>query len=70
MNDIETFDEIVTTVRVAAREHINQELAVSGLHPESPTTNAQAPVPVIMLFLDDEELLVEGGSMNDMADFL
>ena len=69
-NDRETFDNIVTAVAQAARENINQEVVVSGLHPSSPTKNAQAPVPSIMLFLDDENLLVEGGSMGDMADFL
>merc|ERR1712050_183343 len=69
-NDMNTFNEIVAAVRVAAREHINKALVVSGLHPQSQTASSQSPVPTIMLFFDDPNLLVKGGSLGDVSGFL
>ncbi|KAL1521608.1 hypothetical protein AB1Y20_021267 [Prymnesium parvum] len=69
-NDIETFSGIVAAVRTTARDHINEDVVVTGLHPESVTGNVKCPVPTIMLFLDNEELFVDGGSMRDISSLL
>jgi len=64
------FDEVVATVAETASLRINKELKVCGCHPEAGTAPSRSPVPLIQLFNDQPDLLVEGGSASDMAGFL
>lgn len=67
-SDTKTFDNIVQAVHETAREHINKDLVITGLHPSSLTGKVKCPVPTIMLFLDNEDLFV-GGNMQDISAF-
>ena len=54
----------------AAAAQINPEIVVSACHPESTIASARCPVPLLRVFHDHPELLVEGASMADAAGFL
>lgn len=64
------FQQVTATVRDGVASHVNSEVTVSGYHPDSDQKAAQTPVPVIQVFLDSPDLLIDGGSMSDAASFL
>ena len=64
------FDSVVASVDEVLRASLNAELRVSGCHPDSHQPSARSPVPLIQLFLDNEDLLVDGGSLGDASAFL
>ena len=64
------FEEVTKTVSAGVGAHINPEVAVRGFHPDRTPKEQQSPVPIIQVFLDSPDLLVQGGSMSDAAGFL
>ena len=64
------FDEVVQSVRKGVQSNLNGQVAVLGCHPDATSSSEKAPVPLIRLFLDSPDLLIEGGSMGDAAGFL
>jgi len=68
--ELPLFGRVVDSVSAAVSAHLNAEIVVTGCHPEADAARRRSPVPLIQLFLDSEDLLVEGGSMSDMSAFL
>jgi len=66
---LEVFNEVVATVASVAAQ-LNPELKTAGCHPDSGAQALRCPVPLVQLFNDNPELLVEGGSASDMSQFL
>lgn len=64
------FDTIVASVGDGVRANLNANVLVFGCHPDADKVSQKTPVPLIRLFLDSPDLLVEGGSMGDAAGFL
>ena len=64
------FQRVTDTVRDGAVANLNADLLVSGYHPDGASKESRSPVPLIQVFLDSPDLLVDGGSMSDAAGFL
>jgi hypothetical protein len=66
------FEQITASVRASVHGNINREVEVLGCHPDvsSEEPSRQTPVPLIRLFKDSPDLLVDGGSMSDAAGLL
>ena len=64
------FNTMVDVVQSAARSNLNEAVTVTACHPEAERVIDRCPVPVMLVFLDDPDLLVKGGSMSDMGQFL
>lgn len=68
----ELLESIAASVRAAAEasDAIAEGIQVMGGHPEAEAVTARTPTPLIQLFLDAPDLLVEGGGLQDAAQFL
>lgn len=64
------FSEVTDDTMAAVQKHVNADIVIAGCHPDAPAKQNQAPVPLLRIFLDSPDLLVEGGSMSDAAGFL
>ena len=64
------FEQVAESVRRGVATDLNPAVVVSGYHPDTEAVDKQSPTPVLQLFLDSEDLLVDGGSMSDAAGFL
>jgi len=64
------FERVADTVRSEVATHVNADAVVSGCHPDAEQPERKTPVPVVQIFADSPDLLVEGGSMSDAAGFL
>lgn len=64
------FERITASVSSSITTHLNGKVTVTGCHPDCVKAHERTPVPLLRIFLDDPQLLVEGGSMGDAASFL
>ena len=64
------FQSITESVAAGVATSVNSEAQVLGCHPDAAKAHERAPVPLLRVFADAEDLLVEGGSMSDAAEFL
>lgn len=61
------FNSVFDAIKADVLAEVNDELDVDAFHPE---TRFKCPVPLIRVFYDQEDLLIEGGSMADAAKML
>ncbi len=54
----------------AASPSLGDGVVVDACHPSSETKSKRTPTPLLLLFADAPDLLVEGGSLSDAAAFL
>lgn len=65
--NFEAFDDFTWLVRSGLRALVNPKLDISVYHPLHPRTSARSPVPAMHMFLDTDELFIEGdGSINQL----
>ena len=64
------FEKVTSTMSSSVAAELNSAVVVSGFHADAEQAKNRSPVPVIQLFLDSPDLLVDGGSMSDAASFL
>ena len=62
--------QVTASLSVGVKAHINDAAIVTGFHPDGETAETRSPVPVVQIFLDSPDLLIDGGSMGDAASFL
>ena len=64
------FEQVTRTVSSGVSAHINEQVVVTGFHPDDEIVAKRSPVPVVQVFLDSPDLLVDGGSLSDASGFL
>jgi hypothetical protein len=64
------FEQVTETVASGVATHVNSAAVVTGCHPDAARAEQRSPVPVVQIFLDSPDLLIDGGSMSDAAGFL
>jgi len=66
---LELLQRAAATVQGAVHAHLNAAVHVEPFHPDAEAVPYRSPTPLLRLFLDSPELLVDG-SMSDAASFL
>ena len=61
---------VTNTLKETVHAHVNAEASVTSCHPDATAASARSPTPLIQVFKDSPDLLVDGGSMSDAAGFL
>ena len=64
------FDRVTESLRAGVASDIGDSVSVTGFHPDAEKAHLRSPVPVVQVFADSPDLLVDGGSMGDAAAFL
>lgn len=65
------FEAVTESVANGVSANVNADIIVTGCHPDATKAHERTPVPLLRVFLDaGEDMLVEGGSMSDAAQFL
>ena len=57
------FERVAATVSSSVTTYLNGKVLVTACHPDTEKVHERTPVPLLRLFLDEPDLLVEGGSM-------
>ena len=63
------FDRVLASVAEAASQSLGEGVKVSGGHPSSGVSSLRPPAPLLQIFLDSPDLLVDG-SLSDAAALL
>ena len=64
------FEQVAASVGSSIGSRVGDKVSVTGCHPDHAQAHERTPVPLIRIFRDEPDLLVEGGSMSDAASFL
>ena len=57
------FERVTRSVSSSIAANLNDKVLVTGCHPDNMKAHERTPVPLLRIFLDEPDLLVEGGSM-------
>jgi len=64
------FEHVTESLRTSVATEISEAVLVTGFHSDAAKAHLRSPVPVVQVFSDSPDLLVDGGSMGDAAAFL